>query len=381
MSSNFYIYFDLQKKQEIIKYRKLKRYYVVDTDDSDISAYYNIDENTNPNRIISKSNFKNTKYSKFVVKKELVDYDGDLDILIQPIGTLLLDFINIDLSNSKYLRNFILKYGLNVIHNLDKDKLLPAYLAYTTREFNTHFENFYSSTKKTLNKIQCDFKNCVDFCYFNTDKSLGLLTSMQKYFLSYHKCSEGGLFTYAPSLEKYSKGISIDFESFFTTDIILENYTNKELVKKISNKNFAFSPYAYMCTKLENALFLSFLNIISIERLEIKTCENCGKYFIPISKSNEKFCTNYISLNSKKTCRDVGAFNSYNNKVKDNEIEALIRRTSSYFSMQVKRNPDIDIYKKKHETWKKNYKEQRLKFKNNKITKDEFISWINLQRR
>ena len=131
-----------------------------------------------------------------------------------------------------------------------------------------------------------------------------------------------------------------------------------------------------MCTKLENALFLSFINIIIIDRVEIKRCENCGKYFIPLSKSNEKFCTNYISANSKKTCRD-----SYNNKVKDIEIEFLIRKTSSYFSMQVKRNPDIDIYKKKHEDWKKNYKVQRLKFRNNEITKDELISWINLQRR
>jgi len=48
--------------------------------------------------------------------------------------------------------------------------------------------------------------------------------------------------------------------------------------------------------------------------------------------------------------------------------------------MQVKRNPDIDLYKKKHEDWKKNYKVQRLKFRNNEITKDELISWINLQR-
>lgn len=381
MNGNFYIYFDLQKKQEIIKYRKLKETYIVDTDDSDILDYYSIDDNTNPYHIIGKNEFKNSEYSNYIVKKLLVDYDAELDILIQPIGSLLLDFINIDLSNSRYLKNFILKYGLSIISNLDKSNDLPAYLAYTTKEFNARFENFYNATKKTLNKTQCDFKNCIDFCYFNADKSLGLLTSMQKYFLSYHTCNGDALFTYVPSLEKYSKGISIDFESFFSTDVTLVNYTNRELAKRISDKNFAFSPYSYMCTKLENALFLSFINIISIEKIGIKTCENCGKYFIPISKSNEKFCTNYISLNSKKTCRDVGAFNSYNNKVKDNEIEFLIRKTSSYFSMQVKRNPDIDIYRKKHEDWKKNYKEQRLKFKNNEITKDEFINWINLQRR
>lgn len=381
MNENFYIYFDLQKKQEIIKYRKLKENYIVDTDDADILDYYSIAEDTNPYHIIDKSEFKYSEYSNYIVKKLLVDYDAELDILIQPMGSLLLDFINIDLSNPIYFKKFIYKYGLNIISNLDKAKDLPSYLAYTTKEFNTHFENFYETTKNTLDKIQNDFKNCVNFCYFNTDKSLGLLTSMQKYYIFYHCASENIFITYKPSLEKYSKGISLDFESFFTSDVTLENYTNKELIKRLSDKNFAFSPYSYVCTKLENALFLSFINLLNIERLEIKTCENCGKYFIPLSKSNEKFCTNYISAISKKTCRDVGAFNSYNNKVKDNEIESLIRKTSSYFSMQMKRNPDIDIYKKKHEDWKKNYKEQRLKFKNSEITKDEFINWINLQRR
>lgn len=381
MSGNFYIYFDLQKKQEIIKYRKLKEYFVVDTDDYDILDYYNIDDDANPYHIINKSEFKNTDYTQFIVKRLLVDSDAEYDILTQPIGTLLLDFVNMDLSNSRYLKDFIFKYGLDIISSLDKPKKLPVYVTYTTKEFNTNFTCFYNATKNTLNKIQCDFKNCINFCYFNTDKNLGFLTSMQKYFLSYHQCNGDALFTYVPSLEKYSKGISVDFESFFETDIALENYTSKELIRKVSDKNFAFSPYAYICSKLENALFLSFLNIISIEKLEIKICENCGKYFIPISKSNEKFCTNYISLNSKKTCRDVGAFNSYNNKIKDNEIEYLIRKTSSYFSMQVKRNPDIDLYKEKHEAWKRNYKKQRLKFKNNEITKDEFIEWINLQRR
>lgn len=381
MSSNFYIYFDLQKKQEIIKYRKLKEYFVVDTDDSDILDYYNINEDTNPYHIINKSEFKNTDYTQFIVKRLLVDSDAEYDILTQPIGTLLLDFVNMDLSNFIYLKDFIFKYGLDLISSLDKPKRLHVYATYTMKEFNTNFTCFYNATKNTLNKIQCDFKNCINFCYFNTDKNLGFLTSMQKYFLSYHQCNGDALFTYVPSLKKYSKGISVDFESFFATNIALKNYTSKELIRKVSDKNFAFSPYAYICSKLENALFLSFLNIISIEKLEIKICENCGKYFIPISKSNEKFCTNYISANSKKTCRDVGAFNSYNNKVKDNEIEYLIRKTSSYFSMQVKRNPDINLYKKKHETWKKNYKEQRFKFKNNEITKDEFIEWINLQRR
>ena len=67
----------------------------------------------------------------------------------------------------------------------------------------------------------------------------------------------------------------------------------------------------FLGTKLENALFLSFINILNINSIKIRECANCGKYFFPISKSNEKFCTNRISRTSKKTCRAVGAFKVY----------------------------------------------------------------------
>ena len=88
MNENFYIYFDLQKKQEIIRYRKLKGNYIVDTDDCDILDYYNIDEDSNPYHIIDKSKFKCSEYSNYIVKKLLVDYDADLDILVHKFPPL-----------------------------------------------------------------------------------------------------------------------------------------------------------------------------------------------------------------------------------------------------------------------------------------------------
>lgn len=237
---------------------------------------------------------------------------------------------------------------------------------------------FYNSIKSQLESIQHDFKNTVKFCFINGDEKLSELTAAQKYFLSYHSYIEDSIFVYNTSLRKYSKGITVDFESFFGIDINFTDFTLNELNK---NNNFTFSPYSYICTKLENALFLSFINILNINSIKIRECANCGKYFFPISKSNEKFCTNRISRTSKKTCRAVGAFKVYNNKIKDNEIESLIRTTSSYFSMQVKRNSDIDLYKKKYDEWKNNYKQKKTLYKNNEITKEELIEWIKNQRR
>ena len=115
--------------------------------------------------------------------------------------------------------------------------------------------------------------------------------------------------------------------------------------------------------------------------MHINTCANCGKLFIPLSKSNEKYCNYLIDTESSRTCKDVGADKKYKEKIKDNEIISIIRSTSSTLSMRVKRNPDIKEHEKKYNTWKEVYPIQMQKYKNGEITKDELINWINNVRR
>lgn len=378
MNGSFYFLFDIQNKKEIIRYRKLRKCYVVDSDNSDILEYYHINEETNPFHVISRNAAKNSIFEDCILKKIFINFDSDFNTRTQSIGQFLLDFINMDLSDYHDFKDFVFKYGFDIVRNFDKSYQLFLFESITEKEFDIKLKSFFDSIQKQLERIQVDFKNTINFCFINTDKRLSKLTAAQKYFLSYHSYTEDGVFIYNSALRKYSKGISIDFKSFFGIDMKFSNFSLNELIK---NKNFTFSPYSYYCARLENALFLSFVNILNINNINIKTCTNCGKYFFPISKSNEKFCTNKISQSSNKTCRDVGAFKVYNNKIKDNEIESLIRTTSACFSMQVKRNPDIDLYKKKYDDWKNNYKQMKILYKNKEITKEEFIKWIKNQRR
>ena len=103
--------------------------------------------------------------------------------------------------------------------------------------------------------------------------------------------------------------------------------------------------------------------------------------FIPTSKSNEVYCDNPLVDDSSRTCKVVGADKKYKAKIKDNEIITLIRSTSSTLSMRVKRNPDIKEHKIKYDKWKISYPVQMKKYQDRKITKDEFINWINDVRR
>ena len=43
---------------------------------------------------------------------------------------------------------------------------------------------------------------------------------------------------------------------------------------------------------------------IAKEKIDIKKCENCGKYFIPTSRSDEIYCDNIYK--NEKTCKELG---------------------------------------------------------------------------
>lgn len=355
MNSRFFVYFDVNENKEIIKYRNLNKEHVEGTDIT--PAYETIFINTT---------------------SDIEDYE----MRIQPIGTFLIDFLNINLDNCFDLKNFAFKYGLDSLLYLDKSNLLHSYLTYFVAEFEKLFIKFFESVKNTVARLQIEFKETIEFCFNDSgDIKINKLNPKQRYFLSFHGCDNDIYYAKQPKFQKYSKGISLEYDSFFNTDIKLSEFTTKQLINTIASKDFAFAPSFYTCSKLENALFLSFVNLLDVKELHINKCANCGRFFIPASKSNEKYCANPIANAPTRTCKDVGADKKYKEKIKDDEIISLIRNTSSTLSMRVKRNPDIKEHKTKYNKWKVDYPIQMKKFQDGEITKDELINWINDARR
>lgn len=379
MKGNFFIYFDLKSNLEIIKYRKLMKEYILDSDDKELLDDCCIDEDENPYHIVDTKLIN--KYPN-ISKKIFINTLLEMDTIVQPIGTFFIDFLNVDLNSVNSLMDFVFKYGLDLILNMDKLNILKSYECYSEDKFEITFNKLHSSLKDALVKIQNNFKESVQFCFQDSgDKEINLLDAKRRYFLSFNKAFGGIHARYLAKLQPYSKNIQTDFTSFYDTSVKLENYEQSELIEKVAAKDFTFVPFSYNCLKLENALFISFINLLDTNNLNINTCINCGKLFIPSSKSNEKYCNNPLSIDSSRTCKDVGADKKYKEKIKDDEIISLIRSTSSTLSMRVKRNPDINVHEKKYNNWKKNYPIQMKKYQNKEITKDELINWINDIRR
>ena len=97
-------------------------------------------------------------------------------------------------------------------------------------------------------------------------------------------------------------------------------------------------------------------------------------YFIPTSKTDEIYC-DYPKENSK-TCRDLGAFQSYTERLKQNKAMGEYRRTYQQKFMQVRKDKDNTKLSKDFETWKKKAKDKINQMKKGSLSEYEVYEWI-----
>ena len=106
----------------------------------------------------------------------------------------------------------------------------------------------------------------------------------------------------------------------------------------------------------------------------IKKCQNCGMYFIPSSRLDEIYCD--YPKEKGKTCREQGAVQAYNERLKQNKALAEYRRLYQLKSMAVGRNKDNKQMKKDFDKWKKDAKDRVNKLKHGILTEDEVYEWL-----
>ena len=83
----------------------------------------------------------------------------------------------------------------------------------------------------------------------------------------------------------------------------------------------------------------------------------------------------------KKTCKEIGANNAYNEKLKKDEVNLLYRKTLSAKKMLANRNPDIPMYLEKYEAWKSEANQFKQDIKSGKKTQEQFKEWLEETRK
>ena len=241
-----------------------------------------------------------------------------------------------------------------------------------------------SFLKELLNKIDI-LKNLCDTIYQTSNDLVpkvianSSLNITEKIFLAINDYSKGkASFSLPSSTLAYMK---IDKENILSLNSYLkENYPDgtswKDRIKIVNSKKFKLFRI-YNIQSIMELLDICLYNLIQSNQ-KINKCLNCGKYFIPKSKSNEKYCDRISPQNSKKTCKQYGVKKTYRDEIKLSDIMSEHNRTCQAYRMRLKRAKSVEekseqqaLYNKyKNDFWNVN-----TQYRNELVSKSEIMQW------
>ena len=285
----------------------------------------------------------------------------------EKLGLLLLRFLNADLSNYEIAnKTFFYAYGFEILKDLDESYKFELkqnygndeeYLKATTKIFEDLHENLIDT--------QEELRKAVTYIY-----NLDNIKSLEKY--TYSERFAVYLIKRLGKLYSYYKNDFIMRDSYSRKYQDFDNDSEYELLETLQSKKQVLSMSdTHKSNDLSSICYAILEELSKIPNYPIKKCQHCGMYFIPNAKTDEVYC-DYPKENSKP-CRELGAFQSYTQRLKDNQAMGEYRRTYQQKFMQVKKDKSKS---KDFENWKKQAKEKINDMKKGKLTENQVYDWI-----
>lgn len=160
----------------------------------------------------------------------------------------------------------------------------------------------------------------------------------------------------------------------FTTHLMpvgVHNFNHLDVVNKIIDENMPVRE-VYDINSVQDWFRYEFLYLAKGNVL-YKQCKNCGRFFIPSGRADSEYCER-IDAASGKTCKEVGAINTFAKKHENDEIHQAY--TKAYRRMD-SRKRTMYISKKEFTEWSKSAREKRKLCEDGVITLEEFQAWLD----
>ena len=357
ISEDFYMWFDLEEKKE--HYATPLYLYQVKRDrinPSDETKLY----------LKLKKDISKVKTGK---DKEIIRHPSTIYIhYVESLGAMLINFLNADFTNYETAYNtFFYAYGF---------ELIKEYVPYiyskndefiTDIEFMDMLEDIYNTSLDDLLEWQENFRKCVDFVYNLNGNEEYEEQSIYSKFVAY---------TIKNDIYTYSQDVEVILDNYINIHNRHRNESIEHLMKGIEDKDPNLELYnVYTSTKLRSICFTILDQLVRQENLPIKTCQICGRYFIPTFRQNEIYC-DLANVDQSPSCKEKGANEQYKKNLENNQTQALYRRIYRQKFMIAQRNKESKTIQKDFEQWKKEAKDKINKMKKNKLTEDEVYKWL-----
>lgn len=353
---SFYIWFNKEKREEYYS-TPLYLYSVNRKDDFE-------------NRLLTLY-FDKSEIKGRTKEEQGLKYPGNMYFpYVERFGMFLLRFLNANLETyeSAY-ETFFFAYGFEILKDIDEDYKFELKGKYENDEvYLKQMEKIYDDLQYKIQEIQEEMKAFVNYV-FNLDEQEELkeYTPSQRFavYLIKHK----------GQAHTYNKNDNIIQDSYSNKNLELSHLNDKQLLDSFKNNTMLVSMIdTHQSDDLSAICYAVLEELVKTTNNPIKKCQNCGMYFIPNSRLDEIYC-DYPKVNCK-TCREQGAVQAYNERLKQNKALAEYRRLYQLKSMAVGRNKDNKQMKKEFDKWKKDAKDRVNKLKHGVLTEDEVYEWL-----
>jgi hypothetical protein len=106
-------------------------------------------------------------------------------------------------------------------------------------------------------------------------------------------------------------------------------------------------------------------------------CKNCGKYFVPVGRSDSLYCGYPSPQEPSKQCRDVGANATRARKMKNDTLTQEYRRLYMRIKMALKRHPDDEALVQKLTELTEGMKLRKQQQKKAELSADDVLEWLH----
>lgn len=349
--------------------------------------------------VLDEQDIKENSKIKFFIKKEDEDYyyfayyyteqkNGYIELSknsgtpnfkkIAKVGDIIINYFNIDFSDilDNYLTSIeSLTLGNKMLELQDKFGILTSNLLikYFIKIFSSLTSNpifYYTYGNILINKVGITKNPKKDFNY--------LLNVFNKPNSNYIDMNAKICIQFISDIRDILKLGYTNLKNNTITNILnLTNNNNSSQILYEILPNNETKDMLEVFT-IDDIITFFLFDIVQVNKynIQIKVCQNCGKFFIPSSRSDEIYC-NYPFNEKGISCKNL----SYDTKIKSSEINNLCRK--AYKSQNAKKNYYIKNYsvnevnaKNKFDTWYTQIINKKIDCENGKISLTELDEYI-----
>lgn len=301
---------------------------------------------------------------KFDKKSMEFTIDLEYKISIQPLGTFLTDFLNADFEKYNDFFEFFIKYSLSLLDYKKFEKTFKNNIC-SEENFNNFVGNLFNKNRNMCLKLQEQVDMVLDYCLNNPNKKAINFSPIERLYV----------------LRRISPHLTILNEhkaAYYSTNLFSSYPGNneKQIYDFLSKRKNKVVEYDLILPHDIPAILYKSLCSILKGNVYLKVCKNCTRYFIASNKALN-YCENIAPNETKKTCRDIGRKNVFENSKESDPTLALYYKIYNRKSMMKSRNKDISKYNTDFNKFKETGKKKLSQYKKGKLSSEEFKNWIN----